>query len=470
MQTHLNLFEKQRAHQAELKLTSSDERVEKLLKMRQLLMQQKEHLKSVICSDFPKSPTEIEITEIYPCLAEIKHATKNLKRWMKRKPVPTPLSLFGTRSEIRYEPKGVVLIIGPWNYPFSLVIKPLIAAVAAGNCVIIKPSEITSHTSRFIKKFLGEIFDEKEVAVVEGDATVASSLLKLPFDHIFFTGSPAVGKLVMESAAKNLASVTLELGGKTPTVIHDCANLTQAAERLTFAKYVNAGQTCVAPDYVFVSENKRDEFVRELKRAVSKCYGANSELQLKSRDYCRIVNETHFDRLAAILKRSIQEGAQIEFGGELDRQCRYVSPTVLTQVSPDHSIMSEEIFGPILPVLSYRSLSEVYDFLHAQGNRKPLALYVFGKTPALIEETLKRTTSGGTCVNQALLHLANPNLPFGGMGQSGIGSYHGFHGFRAFSHERAVLTQGRMDSFKMFYPPYTDRVMRMVQRVTRIFT
>ncbi|MBI3555541.1 MAG: aldehyde dehydrogenase family protein [Deltaproteobacteria bacterium] len=460
-------FRKQRSHQPVVKLSIVEERIEKLKRLREALIARTPELKKAIYADYRKSPTEVDLTEVYPCIVEINHAIRNLKSWMAPARVSTPRSLFGTRSEVRYEPKGVVLIIGPWNYPFSLVINPLVSAIAAGNCAIIKPSELTQNTSRFLKDFVGKLFKDKEVAVFEGDVSVTTALLTLPFDHIFFTGSPRVGKIVMEAASKNLSSVTLELGGKSPVIIDESADLAKAADRLTVAKFINAGQTCVAPDYIYVHEKMQGELVTQLKAAIANRYGSNPEDRRKNPDYCRVINSRNFSRLSQVLDESVKAGAKIEIGGERNESERYISPTVLTNVTVESPIMREEIFGPLLPVLTYRSLEDVYRYLRAQGEEKPLALYIFSEDRGRTEELLLNTTAGGTCVNQAILHLANPNLPFGGTGHSGVGSYHGVFGFRAFSHERAVLRQGRIDTFKMLYPPYTDKVVKMIERVTR---
>jgi len=356
---------------------------------------------------------------------------------MKPQRVPTPLTLVGTHSAIHYEPRGVVLIIGPWNYPFQLVIAPLIAAIAAGNCVIVKPSELTAQTSRLLKSLLGEVFSEDEVAVVEGDHVITQELLALPFDHFFFTGSTRVGKIVAEAAARHLASTTLELGGKSPAVIDDSADLPSAAKRIVWGKFVNSGQTCIAPDYLMVSESRRPQLVEALKHSVAELYGATDAERRASKDLCRIINTRNYDRLKKMLDDTVKSGARIELGGEVDPAERYIAPTILTNVSPDSAVMAEEIFGPILPILTYRHLDEVAPFITARD--KPLALYVFGEDEHAVDAVIATTTAGGTCVNNTLIHFANHHLPFGGVGPSGTGNYHGFFGFKAFSHERAVL-------------------------------
>lgn len=381
--------------------------------------------------------------------------------------VPTPMTLLGTHSSIVYEPKGVVLIIGPWNYPFQLVIAPLVAAIAAGNCVVIKPSELTPATSHLLAELVAAVFPEDEVAVVEGDHVVAGKLLALPFDHFFFTGSTKVGRIVAEAAAKHLASSTLELGGKSPAVVDDSADLQAAAKRLAWGKFVNAGQTCIAPDYILVSESREAALVDALRAAIAESYGPTEEERKQSADLCRIINGRNFDRLKKLLDDSIAQGARVEVGGQTDAQDRYIAPTILTNVKGDTAIMSEEIFGPILPILTYKSFDEVAPFITARD--KPLALYVFGEDERRVDRLIADTTAGGTCVNNTLIHFANHHLPFGGVGASGSGNYHGFFGFKAFSHERAVLRQGRLDMIKQLYPPYTNKVQKVLTWMRRIF-
>jgi aldehyde dehydrogenase (NAD+) len=386
---------------------------------------------------------------------------------MKPQRVPTPMALLGTQSWVQYEPRGVVLIIGPWNYPFQLVIAPLVAAIAAGNCVICKPSELTEHTSALLAELIGATFSDDEVAVVEGGPAETQRLLALPFDHFFFTGSTRVGRIVAEAAAKHLATTTLELGGKSPAVVDDSADLATTANRLVWGKFVNAGQTCIAPDYVLVSEQRRAALVDELRRSIAAMYGASDDDRRKSPDLCRIINARNFDRLKKMLDDSVGQGARVEVGGGSDAGERYIAPTVLSNVSLDAPVMAEEIFGPILPILTDTTRDEVPPLITARD--KPLALYVFAQDQRAIDAVLAGTTAGGSCVNNAMIHFANPNLPFGGVGASGSGSYHGMYGFKAFSHERAVLRQGRVDVLKSVYPPYGPKVTRMVKWMFKLF-
>jgi aldehyde dehydrogenase (NAD+) len=332
----------------------------------------------------------------------------------------------------------------------------------------VKPSELTPHTSALLVELLGAAFSEDEVAVVEGDHVAAQKLLALPFDHFFFTGSTRVGRIVAEAAAKHLASSTLELGGKSPAIVDDTADLADTAKRLTWGKFVNAGQTCIAPDYILVDERRRDALVDALKRSIEHQYGATEDARRASNDFCRIINARNYDRLKKMLDDTVASGAQVAFGGATDAADRYIAPTILTNVKPESAIMSEEIFGPILPILTYKSFDEVAPFVTARD--KPLALYVFSENDDHVDSVLANTTAGGTCVNNTVIHFANHNLPFGGVGASGSGSYHGFWGFKAFSHERAVLRQGRVDMLKQIYPPYDGKVARVVSLMRKLFT
>ena len=459
-ETSVPIFEAQRANQWRVAQTSAKARIEKLKKLRAAIFDQLDALHAAIYDDFRKNPAEVDLTETHLVVAELNAAIRNLRRWMKPVRVGTPLMLFGTHSEIRYEPKGVVLILSPWNYPFQLALSPLVAAVAAGNCVTLKPSSKTPNTSRFLKALLSSVFKEDEVAVIEGDHTVADALLELPFDHIFFTGSTVVGKKVMTAAARNLTPVTLELGGKSPVIVDETADIDKAAERIVWAKFINAGQTCVAPDYVLLHESKTQAFVEKARQAIAGRYGSDAQTQTRSADYCRLVSDDHHDKLAQMLAEAVRHGAKIEIGGSDATESRFIPPTVLTLVAEDSPIMREEVFGPILPVLTYRSTDEALTVV--RNREKPLALYIFSRSTANIEHLMQSTRAGGTCVNSLVVHLANPNLPFGGVGMSGMGNYHGFFGFRTFSHERAVLKQGRIDMIRMFYPPYTPRLKKLI--------
>jgi aldehyde dehydrogenase (NAD+) len=412
--------------------------------------------------DFGKAPEETDLTEVHIVLEELGHTVRNLADWMRPEPVDTPLLLAGTSSEVRHEARGQVLVLAPFNYPFHLAVLPVVSAVAAGNVVVLKPSEKTPATAAMIRTVLGEAFPEDEVAVIDGDASVAEALLEMPWDHIFFTGSTAVGKLIMAAAAKHLSSVTLELGGKSPAVVEPSANLQRAAVTIAHGKFINAGQTCVAPDYVLVPEGLRDEFVGHLKTVVQGFYGPDPKA---SPDYCRLIDDRAFARLKGYVDSAVKGGAKVAFGGEADAASRYLSPTILVDVPPDAAVMQDEIFGPVLPVLTYKKPEDAVDFVRARP--PPLALYVFARSRREADSVLDGTASGGACVNNTIFHLANPDLPFGGVGPSGLGNYHGRAGFRCFSHERAVLRQRGNPLSRLLSPPYSGRMNRLTARLAR---
>jgi len=462
------VYELQLAHRWTMAATTAAERCARLVRLRDALWARREDVQRALQDDFGKHPAEADLTEIVPCIAEINHTIKHLARWMKPQRVRTPKMLLGTRSEIRREPKGLVLILSPWNYPVNLLINPLVASVAAGNCTIIKPSSKVPQTAALARTLIADVFPEEEVAVIEGSAAVADALLELRFDHIFFTGSPRVGAHVMAAAAKHLTPVTLELGGKSPVIVDETADIPRAAERILWGKFINAGQTCVAPDYLLIHESRRAEFLAEAERVITERYGTDGEARRQCPSFCRLVSQSHQLSLTKLLAETVASGARVAFGGEGDTAGRYLEPTLLVDVAPDAPIMAEEIFGPILPILTFTALDEALALIHAR--EKPLALYVFSRDEANIERVLSRTTAGGTAVNTVVLHLTNPNLPFGGVGQSGMGSYHGLFGFRSLSHERAVLRQGRVDTLKTFYPPYTDRMAGQIVKAKRWLT
>ncbi|MDX1741255.1 MAG: aldehyde dehydrogenase family protein, partial [Rhodothermales bacterium] len=373
------------------------------------------------------------------------------------------LPLLGTTAEIQYEPKGVVLIISPWNYPWLLALGPLVSAIAAGNCAVLKPSEHTPATSDLIAEMIDSTFPDEEVAVFTGDHTTASSLLDLPFDHIFFTGSPAVGRIVMEAASRTLTSVTLELGGKSPVIIDESADLASAALSIMWGKYQNAGQACVAPDFVVVPEDRHDTFVAELLAAEGKLRGAST---VNEGSFASIVSDRHSIRIRDLVREAESEGARCVTGAPDAGSGRMVPPVVLTDVSWDSRIMSEEIFGPVLPVLTYESLAEVVDRLEKMPI--PLALYVFAEDPAAADFWIGNTRSGGVVVNDVMIHFANPDLPFGGVRNSGIGRSHGHAGFLELSNERSVMRQRLAHApVRQFYPPYGPRTRRLIDWLLR---
>lgn len=446
--------------------STARERKLRLRGLRAAILQHRDAVAEALYADFRKHRDEVDLTELHPVLTELKQATANLDRWMRPVRVPTPLLLFSAHSEIRMEPKGHVLILSPWNYPFYLLMAPLIAAVAAGNRAIVRPSEKVPNTGRVMAEIIRAAFPPDEVACVGGDVDVAEALLALPFDHIFFTGSTRVGKRVMHAAAEHLASVTLELGGKSPAIVDEYGDVAAAADRLVWGKLINAGQTCIAPDYVLVHETRAKEFIDRAVAALERSYGASEEARESNEAFCRLIDQGAFDRIVGALDRSVLGGARIETGGQRNRTTRYLAPTILSAVTPESPVMEEEIFGPVLPVLTYRNLDEALALVNARP--KPLALYVFSNRKRTVEEVLQRTSAGGTVVNNTIIHVANPDLPFGGIGPSGLGSYHGSYGFRTFSHERAVVVQHRISVGPLLYPPYGKRtrgVLHMIERV-----
>lgn len=455
------IFSLQKKNRWTVSGTTASERIAKLKRLKEEVLKRREDIKEALWKDFKKPNAESELTEIHTVLDEINFAVKHLKRWMKPVRVRTPITLFGARSEIHYEAKGVVLILAPWNYPFSLLINPLVAAVAAGNCVIARPSEKTPHTAELLRQIVEAVFAKEEACVVIGEIDLAEKLLELPFDHIFFTGSTAIGKKVMSAAAKNLTSVTLELGGKSPVIIDTDVDLADAAKRIVWGKFVNGGQTCVAPDYVFVPENLKDDFVKHFRQYVFKSYGETELERLQTHDFARLIDQRAFERLHEKIRNE-----ENLISGEVLKDDNYIPPTLI-ESHLNTPIMQDEIFGPILPIITYREIEEVIE--HIRNDEKPLALYVFTKRNTFAKKILAQTTSGGAVVNNVILHLANPHLPFGGVGHSGLGSYHGHFGFKAFSHEKAILCQGKMSLIDFYFPPYSVSLSKMAFKLLRLF-
>ncbi|OJJ17671.1 aldehyde dehydrogenase family protein [marine bacterium AO1-C] len=453
------VFEAQRANTQRLKNTSAQERIAKLKALKQAIQTSQSELQQAIHSDFRKSPEETDLSEVFIVFKAIDDACRNLRKWMRSKKVATPKALLGTSSRIVKEPKGVALIIAPWNYPFQLTIDPLISAIAAGNAAILKPSEMTPHTSAYMKKLITQVFKDDEVALFEGDAEVAQYLLKKRFDHIFFTGSPMLGKIIMKAASEHLTPVTLELGGKSPTVVDDTANIEDAADKITYGKFLNCGQTCIAPDYILVHESVKDNLVKSIKNKIHQFYGEDVQA---SPDLTRIVNERHFKRVTGLLEDATEKGAAIAEGGQTDASQNYVAPTLLDNINENMEVMHEEIFGPLLPIVTFKNLQEATDIINSK--EKPLAMYIFSKSKANQQFLVQHTSAGGTTINDTLLHITNPNLPFGGVNNSGFGKTHGYYGFEAFSNERAVLKQRvGFTGIKLIYPPYNDKVRKYIK-------
>jgi aldehyde dehydrogenase (NAD+) len=462
---YLKLFNKQKENQYKISQTSYNQRVNKLNALQRAIESTyREQINDALYKDLGKPKVESELSEVYQIIGDIKYVKKHLHKWMRKQKVETPLSLLGSSSYYIYEPKGVCLIISPWNFPFNLTFGPLISAIASGNTVIIKPSEMTPNSSALMAKIIKDLFDEDEIALVEGEVEVSTALLKLPFNHIFFTGSPNVGKIVMTAAAKHLASVTLELGGKSPTIIDNTANIKEAAKKIVWGKFLNAGQICVSPDYILIEESVKNEFINSCKRWIEHFY---SEEPKQSNSYARIVTPKHFKRLLSHLENAKSSNAKIEVGGQYDEANKFIAPTIVTELEHDASLLNEEIFGPIMPIVSYKTISEAIDFVNSK--KRPLALYVYSKSKTNIKKVISSTRAGGTCINNNIIHYANHNLPFGGVNNSGIGKSHGFYGFKAFSNERAVVKQHTFGVTELLFPPYTSFKEKMAKLTIKWF-
>jgi len=440
------IYAKQRANRDRVAATSPDERIEKLRRFHAAMFARRAEFYGALWADYQKPAPEVDMSEIYPVVAEARHAIRHLRRWMRPRRVATPLALLGSRSRIVHEAKGVVLILSPWNFPVNLTLAPFVSAIAAGNCVVMKPSEMTPHTSALMKRIIGELFDESEAAVIEGDAGVAAALLRKKWDHIFFTGSPAVGRVVMKAAAEHLTPVTLELGGKSPVIVDRTANLDEAAKKIAWGKFLNCGQICIAPDYLLIDEAIQAPFVEKLRAAIAPETGL-------------IVNDRHAARIKRLFDDAVSGGAEVVAGGGFDQ--RAITPTLLANVDTESPVMQQEIFGPLLPMITYRTLDDALRIIAAR--EKPLVLYLFSRSRKVIDDVLRRTTAGGTAINDTLVQFYQLNLPFGGVGNSGMGKAHGVFGFEAFSNARGVFEQTtRFSAIQLLYPPYTKLKQKLI--------
>jgi aldehyde dehydrogenase (NAD+) len=458
------IFELQKARAPEVGAAPLIERKRKLHRLHDAVLRRRAEIHKALADDLGKSLEETDLSEIYVALAESRHAIRHLRGWARRR-VPTPLPLFGSRSEVRYEPKGVVLIVAPWNFPFNLTMGPLVSAIAAGNCAIVKPSEFAPATARCVGSIVGELFDESEVAVVEGGVDVAQTLFTMPFDHIFFTGSTKVGRLVMRAAAENLTPVTLELGGKSPAIVDETANLDEAAKKIAWGKFINNGQTCIAPDYVLVQSTVEKEFTRKLLGQVDRIWGDSSHVRT-SRDYGRIVDERHHARVRQQVEAAVAGGAEVLTGGEHDASERFFSPTVIRGVAAGSALATEEIFGPVLPIRPFDSLQDA--IAEVNSLECPLVLYLFSGSRENTETVLGATRAGDTLVNDTLIHYFQHYLPFGGVGASGMGKGHGEAGFQTFSNARGVMRQRtRWSAMQFLYPPYSNLKRRLIELTIR---
>lgn len=456
------LFHQQKAYQHSNKLLDVQQRIHHLKKLKDVINRHEPEVFKALSADLRKSEFEAAVTEIYFVYSEIDFAIKHLSGWVRPRRVKSTVSSLFAKNRIIYEPKGTCLIIAPWNYPFQLTMSPLVSALAAGNTVIIKPSEYSPHTAAIIAAILEEAFDKTVVSCFLGGQEISEALLKLPFDHIFFTGSTPVGKIVMRAAAEHLSTITLELGGKSPVLIDPSADLEKTAEKVAWGKLINAGQTCIAPDYVLIHHSQEEKFIQYFRAAATRLiYGEKGMIDPDS--YAKIINTRHMARLQLLLEEAIENGAEVVWQGKNDLEDS-IPPTLLRKVNKQSRIMEEEIFGPLLPLVTYTNLDEALDFI--QSKPKPLALYIFSNNTKSTEHIIKSTSAGGTCVNDVILHVSNPHLPFGGVNHSGMGGSHGYFGFKAFSHERSVMYQSRIPISKLIYPPYSNKgwVLKFLKR------
>ena len=455
------VFDAQRAVALRLRESTVPQRLEKLARLHETLMRHRAQILEALQADLGRPAVETELAELLPLFGHLAQHRRHLARWWRPRRVRPTVATLGTRAWIQREPRGRTLIQSPWNYPIVLTLGPLIPAVACGNTAIIKTSELAVHSSRVLAEIVREAFDEHEVALFEGDVSVGQALLALPFDHIFFTGSPAVGRIVMSAAAEHLASVTLELGGKSPVIIDASADIAQAVDTIAWAKCLNAGQTCIAPDHLYVHADVYEPVVERFRRRLSDWYGADAAL---SPDFARIITEGHAHRLADLLADARAHGAVLLHGGTVELERRFVSPTLLGEIPAQARIMHEEIFGPLLPIIRYQHDEDVIERINAAP--KPLALYVWSRHRAHALRMLKRTSAGGSCINQVAMQFLQHRLPFGGVNHSGIGSYHGEWGIRAFSHERAIL-EAKVQLSGALRPPYGPRARRLAALLMR---
>jgi len=435
-----------------LRKASLFERKQKLKKVKKWIKANESVITKALYDDFKKSPEEVLLAEIKPVISEINDALKHLRDWAAPQRVRTPLYLLGSKSSVLSQPKGLNLIIAPWNFPFNLTIGPMISAIAAGNCMVLKPSELTPNCEHLFIKMIAELFPPEEITVVTGGVEETTQLLKLKWDHIFFTGSPQVGKIVMRAAADHLTPVTLELGGKNPVIVDSTANLKDTAQKLIWGKFLNNGQSCVSPNYVLVHSKIKAKLTIELKKAFAKMYGDTKETIENNTALTRIVNHNHFERIKSLIDRSIEQGVNVVLGNDTTPSDNYISPTILDNVTTESAIFKDEIFGPVLPLMEYQSLDEVYSIINKE--EAPLALYIFSSSRKNTNAIINNTSAGTTAINETTIQFIHGNLPFGGNGYSGIGRSHGKYGFNAFSNERAVLKQRKgFTTVKLIYPP-----------------
>lgn len=444
----IEIVQKQHEFFKSSKTTTYKFRINELKKLKKSIEKYEPEFILALKKDLGKSEFEAYASEIGFLLHELTITIKQLKRWMKTKKIKTPLICQPGSSKIHYSPLGVNLIISPYNYPVQLTFAPLIAAIAAGNTAIIKSSENTTACSLEIQKLINETFKPEFIAYIPGEVEETKILLKQKFNHIFFTGSPKVGKIIMQAAAKNLTPITLELGGKSPCIVHSDAKIDLAVKRIVYGKFINAGQTCVAPDYVLVHKSVKNEFLEKLKQRIINIYGEDASL---SPDFGRIVNLKNYKRIINLIDEK-----KLVVGGKFNEADKFIAPTIMKNVSLDDEIMKEEIFGPVLPVLDYENLEDIYNII-SKLPQHPLSCYIFSENKSVQKQLINKIQFGGGCINHCIQHIVNPNLPFGGIGESGIGSYHGFNGFERFSHKKSILKSATWFDLPLLYPPYLKK-------------
>tara|TARA_B100000700_G_C14955262_1_gene813669 strand:+ start:75 stop:1484 length:1410 start_codon:yes stop_codon:yes gene_type:complete len=458
------IFELQVKNSKIIRQTTYKDRIKKIKSIIQWMYNNRTAVKDALRKDFSKPSVEVDITEMWVAINFANDIIKNLKRWMSPKKVPSSLAVLFSKSYIEYYPKGVCLIIAPWNYPFQLCVVPLMYSIAAGNCCIIKPSESTPYTSKLVSDMIKDLFNEGEIAVIEGDAKEAKLLLDKPFNHIFFTGSDSIGKKVVEASSKYLSSFTLELGGKSPVIIDRKYQLSNIIDKVITTKFINLGQSCIAPDYIAIHENDFDAFVKLLIQRIKSIYGDSFKDQKKSKSLARIVNDNHFDRLINMID---DKNCKILYGGGYDKKERFISPTIVDMRDHKTEISNQEIFGPIIPIVSYSTDEDLNCILEEAGN--PLALYIFSNRKIFINRVKELTSSGAVCINDIAVHFLNQNLPFGGVMSSGAGRYHGFSGFKEFSNSRSTIVQSKINFLSMIGPPYSKTTQKIVDTLIYLY-
>ena len=459
-----NKFNNQLEFSSQLRNSDFKQRIVKIKKIKNWIYLNEAKIRSALSKDLSRPELETNITEILTTVDMANDIIKNLKKWMAPKSIPSSLSVITSKSSIEYYPKGTVLIISPWNFPFQLCIAPLLYSIAAGNTAIIKPSEMTPATSNLVYEMVNELFEEKEVCVIEGAVEESQQLLELPFNHIFFTGSTLIGKKVVQASSKYLSSFTLELGGKSPVIIDKGFDSKKVINRLITTKFMNMGQTCIAPDYLVVHDDDYDNFLNQLINTLNVTYGKNFNDQLNSKSLGRIVNDKHLNRLVDLLENY---KSKILYGGDYSKDDLFVAPTIIDASLNEKEPLEQEIFGPIIPIVRYSSEQELEKII--SNINTPLALYIFSSNKKFISKIKNNTSSGGLCINDMAAHFLNFNLPFGGVMSSGSGRYHGFSGFKEFSNQRSILHQSRINLLSIIGPPYTDKINKLVEWILVLY-